>query len=256
MAVFNAAGLILAGFLVVTVALYVTVVGAFWHTRAPKKRFCGDAKSARPERGLVRQQYLERYRRELANVRDETQRLRLLNLWEEEEAKGPLHLSASGAANCCESAAVWQGHRRRTTDPDRQHPHHGLLLRNLWHRSDARPVMRPANKWCGGNRRRHPGARWARPLADCDSLAFNERQPQTVALSPGIDAEMLRPKLPSASQARLILIGTALLLALGMGMRQSFGLFMAPVHAGSRDPNRRFHACSGSPEHCLGFSQR
>ena len=34
---------------------------------------------------------------------------------------------------------------------------------------------------------------------------------------------------PSGSQARLILIGTALLLTLGMGMRQSFGLFLAPV---------------------------
>jgi len=34
---------------------------------------------------------------------------------------------------------------------------------------------------------------------------------------------------PSASQARLILIGAALLLTLGMGMRQSFGLFLAPV---------------------------
>jgi MFS family permease len=34
---------------------------------------------------------------------------------------------------------------------------------------------------------------------------------------------------PSGSQARLILIGTALLLSLGMGIRQSFGLFLAPV---------------------------
>jgi MFS family permease len=34
---------------------------------------------------------------------------------------------------------------------------------------------------------------------------------------------------PSASQARLILIGTALLLTLGMGIRQSFGLFLSPV---------------------------
>lgn len=33
----------------------------------------------------------------------------------------------------------------------------------------------------------------------------------------------------SGSQARLILIGTALLLALGMGIRQSFGLFLTPV---------------------------
>ena len=38
---------------------------------------------------VVRQQCLERYRRELANVRDETQRLRLLKLLEEEEAKEP-----------------------------------------------------------------------------------------------------------------------------------------------------------------------
>jgi MFS family permease len=34
---------------------------------------------------------------------------------------------------------------------------------------------------------------------------------------------------PSARQARLILIGTALLLTLGMGIRQSFGLFLSPV---------------------------
>ena len=40
---------------------------------------------------------------------------------------------------------------------------------------------------------------------------------------------MPRTIAPSGSQARLILIGTALLLTLGMGMRQSFGLFLAPV---------------------------
>jgi MFS family permease len=34
---------------------------------------------------------------------------------------------------------------------------------------------------------------------------------------------------PSASQARPILIGTALLLTLGMGIRQSFGLFLSPI---------------------------
>jgi MFS family permease len=34
---------------------------------------------------------------------------------------------------------------------------------------------------------------------------------------------------PRASQARLILLGTALLLTLGMGIRQSFGLFLEPV---------------------------
>jgi MFS family permease len=34
---------------------------------------------------------------------------------------------------------------------------------------------------------------------------------------------------PRASPARLILLGTALLLALGMGIRQSFGLFLEPV---------------------------
>src|SRR5579883_2157426 len=34
---------------------------------------------------------------------------------------------------------------------------------------------------------------------------------------------------PTASQARPILIGTALLLTLGMGIRQSFGLFLTPV---------------------------
>lgn len=35
--------------------------------------------------------------------------------------------------------------------------------------------------------------------------------------------------IPSRSQARLILIGTALLLTLGMGIRQSFGLFLGPI---------------------------
>ncbi len=40
---------------------------------------------------------------------------------------------------------------------------------------------------------------------------------------------MSRTIAPSGSQVRLILIGTALLLTLGMGMRQSFGLFLAPV---------------------------
>ena len=34
---------------------------------------------------------------------------------------------------------------------------------------------------------------------------------------------------PNASQARPILVGTALLLTLGMGIRQSFGLFLVPV---------------------------
>jgi MFS family permease len=39
---------------------------------------------------------------------------------------------------------------------------------------------------------------------------------------------------PSSSQVRLILIGTAVLLALGMGIRQSFGLFLTPVTADLR----------------------
>jgi sugar phosphate permease len=34
---------------------------------------------------------------------------------------------------------------------------------------------------------------------------------------------------PGRNQARMILIGTALLLTLGMGMRQSFGLFLTPI---------------------------
>src|SRR5579871_1014949 len=41
--------------------------------------------------------------------------------------------------------------------------------------------------------------------------------------------EMLQTTTPSRSQARLILIGIALLLTLGMGIRQSFGLFLTPV---------------------------
>src|SRR6202163_2656606 len=40
---------------------------------------------------------------------------------------------------------------------------------------------------------------------------------------------MSRTIVPNANQARLILVGTALLLMLGMGIRQSFGLFLAPV---------------------------
>jgi MFS family permease len=40
---------------------------------------------------------------------------------------------------------------------------------------------------------------------------------------------MSQTLVPSRSQARLILVGTALLLTLGMGMRQSFGLFLGPV---------------------------
>ena len=40
---------------------------------------------------------------------------------------------------------------------------------------------------------------------------------------------MLRTITASSSQARLVLIGTALLLLLGMGIRQSLGLFLAPV---------------------------
>src|ERR1700758_4452386 len=34
---------------------------------------------------------------------------------------------------------------------------------------------------------------------------------------------------PGGRQARLVLLGTALLLALGMGIRQSFGLFLTPI---------------------------
>jgi len=40
---------------------------------------------------------------------------------------------------------------------------------------------------------------------------------------------MSRTMTPSSSQARLILIGVALLLTFGMGIRQSFGLFLTPV---------------------------
>src|SRR5215831_2390692 len=40
---------------------------------------------------------------------------------------------------------------------------------------------------------------------------------------------MSRTIAASSSQARLVLIGTALLLLLGMGIRQSLGLFLAPV---------------------------
>jgi MFS family permease len=42
-------------------------------------------------------------------------------------------------------------------------------------------------------------------------------------------SETSRSIVPSSSQARLILFGTALLLIVGMGIRQSFGLFVEPV---------------------------
>src|SRR5262249_3959885 len=42
-------------------------------------------------------------------------------------------------------------------------------------------------------------------------------------------SEMSPPITPGSTQARLILIGTALLLTLGMGIRQSFGLFLTPI---------------------------
>ena len=45
-------------------------------------------------------------------------------------------------------------------------------------------------------------------------------------------SETSRTIAPSTRQVRIILIGTALLLALGMGIRQSMGLFVTPV---SRD---------------------
>jgi MFS family permease len=44
-----------------------------------------------------------------------------------------------------------------------------------------------------------------------------------------IVSEMSQTIAPRGSQVRLILIGTALLLVLGMGIRQGFGLFLAPV---------------------------
>src|SRR6187455_2717454 len=50
-------------------------------------------------------------------------------------------------------------------------------------------------------------------------------RPVSLRIASGMSATIV----PSARQARLILIGAALLLTLGMGMRQSFGLFLAPV---------------------------
>ena len=44
-----------------------------------------------------------------------------------------------------------------------------------------------------------------------------------------VSSETSRTLAPSARQVRIILIGTALLLALGMGIRQSMGLFVTPV---------------------------
>ena len=62
------------------------------------------------------------------------------------------------------------------------------------------------------------------------SLAGIDRQVRLLAcVTPRIASGMSRTIAPSGSQARLILIGTALLLTLGMGIRQSFGLFLTPV---------------------------
>src|SRR4029077_14922199 len=45
----------------------------------------------------------------------------------------------------------------------------------------------------------------------------------------GIASRMPRTITASGNQARLILIGTAVLLSLGVGIRQSLGLFLTPV---------------------------
>jgi MFS family permease len=55
------------------------------------------------------------------------------------------------------------------------------------------------------------------------------RNPLHCATFLRITFAMSQTIVPSGSQARLILIGTALLLTLGMGIRQSFGLFLTPV---------------------------
>src|SRR5690606_27273945 len=49
---------------------------------------------------------------------------------------------------------------------------------------------------------------------------------------PTICTDVSRATSPSSRQVRVILVGTALLLALGMGIRQSMGLFVTPI---SRD---------------------
>ena len=66
---------------------------------------------------------------------------------------------------------------------------------------------------------------------------------------------MSRILVPSASQARPILIGTALLLTLGMGIRQSYRAVSGTGHARSRRDGGRIHAGSGGPEHRLGPPQ-
>ncbi len=50
-----------------------------------------------------------------------------------------------------------------------------------------------------------------------------------LALSARVISAISRTIVPSSSEARLILIGVGLLLTLGMGIRQSFGLFLTPV---------------------------
>ena len=53
--------------------------------------------------------------------------------------------------------------------------------------------------------------------------------------------QMIPTTVTTRSQARLILIGTALLLTIGMGIRQSFGLFLTPILSENfiRGPNWR-----------------
>ena len=60
--------------------------------------------------------------------------------------------------------------------------------------------------------------------------AGSHHQWKHVCMTPlGTSSKTSRTIAPSRSQAQLILVGAALLLILGMGMRQSFGLFLAPV---------------------------
>ena len=55
-----------------------------------------------------------------------------------------------------------------------------------------------------------------------------------------------------ARDTRLILIGAGVMLSLGMGLRQSLGLFLTPVTRDLALTRRRFHAVAGDPEYRLG----
>jgi hypothetical protein len=56
----------------------------------------------------------------------------------------------------------------------------------------------------------------------------------------------------SRNPIRLILIGAAVLFSLGIGLRQSLGLFLTPVTRDLALTASSFHPCCRDPEYRLG----